>query len=301
MEEDHISVCICTFKRPESLKRLLDTLVSQVTDTSFSLEIIVVDNDVERSGEQVVQQFQSHKPTVAYDCEPVRSISLTRNRAIRNATGNLIALIDDDEWPVADWLVQLHRTLRSLGVDGVLGPVIPCCPDEAPSWLRKSGFLERPRLATGTAISSRDCRTGNVLLTRTLFPAGGLWFDPSFGRTGGEDGDFFRRHLGQGRRFVWCDEAAVFESVPAERWKASFHIKRYLRSGTVTGELMRSGHVRDRGLLAKNVLLLGGCGAIAPLAILLPTQHSVRFFQKAAYCCGIVTAYFGFSILRLRD
>ena len=299
---DHISVCICTFKRPASLERLLDGLASLSTDSSFSFEIVVVDNDNRRSAEEVVLRLgrQSSVP-VAYDCEPEQNISLTRNRAIRNATGNLVAFIDDDEWPVSGWLVQLHQTLRHHAVDGVLGPVLPHCPDDAPAWLGKSGVLERRRLPTGTMISARDCRTGNVLLERALFPAGGLWFDPGLGRTGGEDGEFFSRQLRDKRRFVWCDEAEVFETVPAERWTVSFHIKRYLRSGTVTGELIRSGDLRQRGLLAKNLVLLGGLGAIAPIAIFLPTHHSVRFFQKVAYCCGIVTAYFGFSILRLRD
>jgi glycosyltransferase involved in cell wall biosynthesis len=108
---DRISVCICTFRRPDMLARLLDALAEQRVDSSFSFDIVVVDNDSERSAESTVRSFQLRRNIeTLYDCEPVRNISMTRNRAIRNAAGNLIAFIDDDEAPVQGWLAELHRS-----------------------------------------------------------------------------------------------------------------------------------------------------------------------------------------------
>ena len=46
---DHISVCICTFKRPELLSKTLDNVFSQITDSAFTFEVVVVDNDKLRS------------------------------------------------------------------------------------------------------------------------------------------------------------------------------------------------------------------------------------------------------------
>ena len=43
--QDHINVCVCTYKRTNLLGRLLEKLKNQVTDNLFTYDIIVVDND----------------------------------------------------------------------------------------------------------------------------------------------------------------------------------------------------------------------------------------------------------------
>ena len=101
LKSDHISVCICTFHRPELLSKALAGVNRQVTESAFTLEVVVVDNDQRRSAEEIVRLFQPGNATkIIYDCEPEQNISLARNRAIQSATGNLIAFIDDYECPV---------------------------------------------------------------------------------------------------------------------------------------------------------------------------------------------------------
>jgi len=302
MGPDRISVCICTYRRPELLRRLLDSLTVQKADPSFTFDVVVIDNDRERSAESTVAAFKaSGALKVTYGCEPEQNISLTRNRAVRTASGTLVAFIDDDERPSAEWLSQLYRTLRQFDADGALGPVVPDYPDGMPSWVRKGGFCERRRLSTGTFITAADARTGNVLLSRSLFPHGAMWFDPALGKTGGEDSDFFSRQLNDGRKFVWCDEAPAFEAVPPERWKASYYIKRYLRSGAQDGEWMRSGKLPAGNGLARNAVILTACTIVGPFTLLLPKHLRVQVLRKMAYCAGVVTGYLGFSLLRARD
>jgi glycosyltransferase involved in cell wall biosynthesis len=303
VSNDHITVCVCTFKRPALLESLLAALSVQRCEDKFSFDVVVVDNDSARSAEAVVGQAAGRYPIqVSYDCEMERNISLTRNRAIRNATGNLIAFIDDDEHPQTDWLLRLHEVFAAYPSDGVLAPVIPEFPPAAPAWLRKAGVFSRRRLATGARIAEGDGRTGNVLLRRKLFTDDGCWFDPAYGRTGGEDSDFFHRQFEKGGVFVWCDEAAVTETVPPDRWTATFHVKRLLRAGTTDGELMRSGKLAADGLIARNAVILLGCALATPLSVVLLPKHLwMRVAQKLAYCGGLVSAYCGFSILRYRD
>src|SRR5262249_5871632 len=50
----HISVCICTYRRPILLREALAGLISQETDGAFTFSIIVVDNDEQKTAEQVV-------------------------------------------------------------------------------------------------------------------------------------------------------------------------------------------------------------------------------------------------------
>jgi len=298
---DDISVCVCTFKRPELLAKLLDGLAEQVVDESFRFDVVVVDNDRERSSEALVRSFAARgQMALTYDCEPERNISLTRNRAIRHAKGNLVAFIDDDECPVPEWLSQLHRTIRRFNVDGVLAPVLPHFPPDAPEWLKRGRVFDRKRHPTGTRIGAGDARTGNVLLDRSLFAADQPWFDPAFGRTGGEDSDFFARQFKNGGVFVWCDEAVAYETVPPERWTAAFHIRRLWRSGTISGEWIRDGRLPS-SLLVRNVFELGACAVATPASLALPKHLRMRVVQKLAYCAGVVTASLGFSMLRHRD
>jgi glycosyltransferase involved in cell wall biosynthesis len=300
--KDHVSVCVCTFRRPQLLQRLLESLAQQTVDSGITMELSVVDNDAEATAKMVVDDFSRRWPIrVIYDCEPERNISAARNRAVRNAAGDFVAFIDDDERAGPDWLDQLYGTLKRYQADGVLGPVIPELPEAAPAWLRKGQFLSRRRLATGTAIGAGDARTGNLLVRRAIFDDGDSWFDPAFGRTGGEDSDFFARQFCRGRAFVWCNEAIAFEAVPRERWKPSFHIRKLLRAGTLDGEAMRDGRMPSRGVVAKNILILCGCVSLAAPSFVLPKHVWMKILRKLAYSGGVVTAYYGYSFGRYRD
>lgn len=295
-------MCICTFRRPDLLARLLEGISNQVRASSFSFDLVVVDNDSARSAEQTVRRFQQRMLVeTTYECEPEQNISLARNRAVRMGTGNLVAFIDDDECPVREWLVRLYQTLKDHSAHGVLGPVLPELPTGAPAWLRRGRFFERRRLPTGSVIGPKDARTGNLLLLRSLFDDDDGWFDPVFGRTGGEDSDFFRRQFARGRIFVWSDDAVAHEIVPPERWTASYHIKRYLRSGTVDGELVRAGRYPGKRVVIKNVAIMTACLATSPLLIVVRKHLRVRVIQKMAYCGGIIAASWGLSLLRYRD
>jgi succinoglycan biosynthesis protein ExoM len=298
VRRDHISVCICTFRRPDLLARLLDALAGNSVDPAFSFDIVIVDNDWARSAEDGVERFRARSEVkVFYDCEPERNISIARNRAIRNATGNLLAFIDDDEYPRRDWLARLYRSLKESNANGVLGPVLSDFPPGAPRWLEKGGFFDRPRLRSGATISLRDARTGNVLIQRSVFSEGSVWFDPAFGRTGGEDAMFFSRQFDQGRVFVWCDEAPVYEAVPSERWKASFLLRKHLRIGSLVGERIRNESL-PRGIIARQMLIFCACTTVVLPSFLLPKHMWMHVLLKLAYCGGVIAAYCGRPILR---
>ncbi len=298
---DLITVCVCTYRRQALLRDLLERLESQSTEGQFDYEVVVVENDVERHSEAtVLSAVRTGGPSIRYDCEPERNISLARNRAVEMASGSLVAMIDDDETPVGDWLLHHYRTLNASGAQGVLGPVISSMPADGPGWLAVSGVLDRPRRPTGEPIGPQDMRTGNALLRRTLFTEGNLWFDPALGRSGGEDTDFFSRGVAAGHTFVWCDEAIVSESVPPERWTARFHLRRMWRSGTIRGRWIHDG--RQSWTLAVRGMMYLVAGIVAlPFSLVVPTAWRMRLALKVAYFGGVVTAALGWATLRHRE
>lgn len=241
-ETNHISVCICTYKRPQMLKRLLEDLENQETAGEFTYSIVVADNDRMQSARAVVSDFAAWaRIPVTYCVEPHQNISLTRNRALANASGNFIAFIDDDEFPAQRWLLTLFEARKKYDVDGVLGPVKCHFDESAPQWVVKGRFYERPSYPTGYVIDWAKGRTGNVLLKKDLFVGPEAPFSPYFHRAG--DQDFFRRMIAKGHVFVWCAEAVAYEVVPPVRWTRKFMLKRALLRGTIGMQ-----HPRGRGI-----------------------------------------------------
>ena len=104
-----VSVCMCTYKR-ETLKKTLDSVVSQTLPDGYALEVVVVDNDVEESGRIPCEQYQQHPSgvPVRYFTNNVRNLSEVRNSTIEHAQGDLLAFIDDDEWASDDqWIARM--------------------------------------------------------------------------------------------------------------------------------------------------------------------------------------------------
>lgn len=226
----HISVCICTYKRPQLLRRLLNELAAQETSGLFTYSIVVADNDQSQSAEIVVSDFMaaSNVP-VTYCVEPQQSIAMARNRAIDKAVGDYVAFIDDDEFPTRTWLLTLFQACRDYAVDGVLGPVRRHFDERPPKWVIQGDFYQRATYVTGLVIDWRKGRTGNVLLKRRVFAGDAQPFRPVFRQ--GEDQEFFHRMIEKGHRFIWCNEAVAYEVVPPIRWKRTFMLKRALLRG----------------------------------------------------------------------
>jgi succinoglycan biosynthesis protein ExoM len=258
----HISVCVCTFKRPGFLKRLLEGLADQDTGGLFTYSIIVADNDRSESAKIVVSEFAASSTIpIQYCVEPQQNISLARNKVIENAVGNFVAFIDDDEFPTKLWLMTLFKACSEYDVDGVLGPVKRHFDETPPKWLVKGNFYERPTYPTGFVIDYTKGRTGNVLLRSRVFAACPQPFRPEV--LVGSDQDFFRRMIAKGHVFIWCDEAVAYEAVPPVRWKRSFMLRRALLRGNSTIARSTVG-VRD---IAKSVIAVSVYAVALPFAL----------------------------------
>jgi succinoglycan biosynthesis protein ExoM len=227
----HVTICICTYRRPRLLRRLLESLAHQRVSGLFTYSVVVADNDAAESARDVVMDFAAAAALeVEYCVEPRQNIALVRNKALAHARGEFVAFIDDDEFPAADWLGQLREVCERYSAAGVLGPVKPHFDDAPPAWIIKGGFCDRTEHPTGTVLQWWQGRTGNVLFRREILQGVELPFQPKFG-TGGEDQDFYMRMMERGCVFIWCNEAVAYETVPPARWKRSYMLKRALLRG----------------------------------------------------------------------
>ena len=290
-----LSVCICTYKRPEGLRTTLASVVAQVLPATARLEVVVVDNDPLASARSAFNEFKAANPSVQllYANESKPGVSFARNRCLREASGDWIAFIDDDEIAPANWLAALLNTAQAYDAGAVFGLVQPVYEAALPDWLAYGGGIDRPRFSTGTVISWGNARTGNVLMTRRLANAVGK-FDARFAKTGGEDSYFFATAMQLGFRLVWCDEAAVSETVPKSRMTKKWIIQRAFFGGRTFVRL----HAAIDGRWAYVKWFAHGVAMLALLALptllmwLLRRKGWLQQVRKLAGASGKIVAPF---------
>lgn len=260
------------------LERLLHELGGQETRDIFTYSIVVADNDASRSAETVVSKAAATSVVpIKYCVEPRQNIALARNQVVAHADGDHIAFIDDDEWPATDWLLCLFEATVKFDVAGALGPVKPSYECPPPAWMIRGRFFERPSYPTGHKMHWSDTRTGNVLFKRNILTPNEAPFREEFD-TGAEDVDFFRRMSSRGCVFVWCDEAIVYESVPASRCNRTYLLKRALLRGSIFAK-----HPAHRIRNTIKSLVAVPCYVLALPFVALFGQH--HFFRYAIKIC----------------
>jgi len=284
----HVCICICTYRRPDILKRLLDALKDQKTEGRFTYSILVVDNDLRESARTIAQEFASvSNMFVQYLVEARQNIALARNKAAANAKGEYLAFIDDDEIPPPSWLLTLFCARERFNADGALGPVKPQFDNAPPEWIIDGRFYERRSYPTGFVIDGPKGRTGNVLLKKRVFNYPEPPFRPEF--ITGEDQDFFRRMIEKGHVFIWCDEAVAYEVIPPVRWSRRFMLKRALLRGEIA-LLHPTFGIRE---IIKSIIAVPLYAMLAPFALLLSQGKFMLCLVKMFDHLGKVLALIG--------
>ena len=225
------SICINTYKRPVLLKKLLDSLVTQILDPIISLEIIVVDNDPDKQAGNVVRAFKTISSIdIKYFEQPIKNISLTRNKAVSEANGEFILFIDDDEYAQPNWIINTLACLEKYNADAVFGSVLSYFDVNTPNWIKSNLMFRRQIQKTGTIPAFT--RTGNCLIKAAILNTVDGPFDLEYGLTGGGDSFLFNLLSRNGAKFIYCAESIVYEYVPPERASLNWLLKRSLRTGS---------------------------------------------------------------------
>lgn len=116
-----LSVVICSLNGADGVHRCLRRLREQ--RTSARIEVIVVDDG---SADRTSQLAGAHGAMVIR--HPVnRGIAAARNSGVAAATAPVVAFLDDDCEPAADWADRLLAGYEP-GVAGVGGLIAPCTP-----------------------------------------------------------------------------------------------------------------------------------------------------------------------------
>lgn len=238
-----VLIGIPTYRRPDTLGRLLDSLRADLAASDLGrqgrVRILIADNACDPHTAQVVR---AHDPGVPYE---IKNVSVPGYSAVRNAlvagaladpeTSWLICL-DDDSLVESPWLDTMVEAAQRYDADLIGGPVVGDLPPGSSRLARNSLYASRPRFKTGPVASlNGNCNVGMArrLLERIPHPV----FDLALGRTGGEDYEFFCRARALGARIIWCDEAVVVEPTPDERLSNRALLSRIRNSNRTSAQI----------------------------------------------------------------
>jgi succinoglycan biosynthesis protein ExoM len=295
-----ITICVVTYQRPRSLRRLLEGIERLTFDKVKppTLTVILVDNDAQGSAYEVYKDISRRaRFPLKYYIEPRRGISYARNKAIACVDDDVefVAFIDDDAVPIPSWLDELLNVQGLYEADVVSGPVLPKFDVQVPPWMLQGGFFEPLRYPTGHPIMV--AYTNNVLVRLGIFKEMGQGFDERLALSGGEDTHFFLRVHRAGYKMVWADEAIVHEWVLPSRVNMRWILQRKFRHGNVITfcdiylgasmkmrilKLIEAGKYILRGVLhSRSAFRFGKAGL-------------VRSLQYIFYGAGVISALAGY-------
>ena len=255
-----LTVALCTFNHKERLRRTLLGL-AQLTHPTSPWELLIVDNASTDGTSELVAAAEWRSPgmPVRVVRETELGLSNARNRAIRDARGEYIVFIDDDESPDPGWLTAYERVILAERPDALGGRIEVMFVDgNRPSWLHDEvlGFLGRLDHG-GPSRRIVDPKTpifgGNFAFRREVFERIGF-FDATLGRKGtandgGEDTEMYRRMIDSGCNVWWVPEAVIHHRIEAGKLQRRYFLDLHFRQGRA------EGHAQARGRLTRSPAL----------------------------------------------
>ncbi len=220
-----ISVVVCTYNGARTIGRCLDALARM---RYRRYEVIVVD-DGSTDGTHAVAGTRANVRLIR---TANHGLSSARNTGWRAARHPVIAYIDDDAWPDADWLTHLARTFAAdANHAGVGGPNIPPADDGlvADAVAAAPGGPIHVLLTDDVAEHIPGC---NMAFRRERLEAVG-GFDPRF-RTAGDDVDLCWRMQERGWTLGFNPAAMVWHR---RRDRVGAYLRQQLNYGRAEADL----------------------------------------------------------------
>ena len=194
-----ISVVVCTFNGQRTLRDCLDGL-EKLRYPNY--EVIVVDDGSKDGTAAIAREYDAWLISTEN-----RGLSAARNTGMEEATGEIVAYIDDDTRPDPDWLSYLAAAFLNTDYVGVGGPNIPFANDGPMA----SSVASSPGGPTHVLLS--DCEAEHIPGCNMAFRKSWLQavggFDPQF-RVAGDDVDLCWRLQERGGKLGFSPAAVVW-------------------------------------------------------------------------------------------
>lgn len=123
MQKPVVSIIICTHNRADTLRATLLAMGRVRIPDDLAAELLVVDNASSDHTPEIVSQACLPNLRVRYLREERRGQSIAKNRALREAQGEILLFTDDDVRPSEDWIEAMCRPIKDHTAPAVAGRV----------------------------------------------------------------------------------------------------------------------------------------------------------------------------------
>ncbi len=239
-----ITVAICTWNRAGLLDQTLGEMRQLRIPVGVTWELLVVNNNCTDNTDEVIVRHSPHLPLRRiFESKP--GLSHARNRALEEASGELLMWTDDDVLVDPDWVSSLvNAAIRYPSAAAFGGPVAPWFPVEPDPQL----LLAFPALRIGFCGVDHGLSEGALPPGKTIFGANMAYRSSSVGdqrfmtelgmkpsvsdghyAVGGyEEIEFLDRLRQQDCQIVWVPEMRVKHYVGPDRMTEQY-LARYIR------------------------------------------------------------------------
>lgn len=295
-----LSVALCTHNHADRLERTLADLAALAAPTR-PWEFIVIDNGCTDGSSELLasHRWELEGATVRIVREDRLGLSNARNRALREARGEYLLYMDDDETPATRWLIAYEQAMIAHQPDALGGCIEVMFEDGGrPAWLQDEllGFLGKLDNGEARWLTSEETPIfgGNFAFRRQIFERIGD-FDARLGRmgrinSGGEDTEIYRRLLAHGCSVRWVPDAVIHHRIQTPKLKRGYFLDLHFRQGRWQGARKRG----DGPRIPPKYLLpqwLRACAKALGKRLREGSDHSLRQEMNAAYFTGYILGW----------
>lgn len=193
MTEQPLLSIIITSYTMERLNDIFDLLDSIKAQTYPNIETILI---VERSTElferlkQYAVEINIPRTKILFN-DGERGLSAARNMGVSNASGEIIAFVDDDAFPVHDWAEEIVKTYQDISVIGLTGPSIPLWEEQGLDWVPEEFYWIIGGSGYNEWTENREIRNvsgTNMSFRKEAFDTAGLFLTQLGAKGGGASG-----------------------------------------------------------------------------------------------------------------
>ena len=234
-------ICICTYKRNESLKKCLMSLEELKNPKKINIIILVVDNTKKYQSYNLIKKIKKKfKYKIIQINENKRGVVHARNKALKRLkklNPGYVSFIDDDCTINKSWLINILKILSSNKADIVTGPQIYFKEKKNINYTKY--FEKKYNLDINRV---KWAATNNVFFTYNIIKKEKLIFDKYLNKFGmGEDQLFFSTLSKKNYKIYWSKNVKAYERNHGHRTNIYWLIQRSFRLGVL-------GHYIDKKL-----------------------------------------------------
>lgn len=249
------SFITCTYNRDKYIGQTLQSVCDQkYPDNNY--EIIVIDNNSTDNTTSICEEFRAEYPNknFRYFKEMNQGLSFALNRGIKEAQGEYLIFVDDDETIIPEHLERLDNHLRTYPEAVLCGtPVIPVYEIPEPKWM--SRFTQR--LIGGYFDQGKEVKileaknypgTGHTIIKKELYERYGN-YNTELGRKGtsligAEDKDMFNRLKNNNIVCYYLPDIPIYHHIPPNKMTDEFFHK-------LTYSIGKSERIRTKAVSEK--------------------------------------------------